>query len=86
LQTKLFEAKSSYRTLVRSIDRRPRAQPNQTYSIGRGAELPDMTVIVTIRAEVDRGCAEAGGAAVGFSRTPAARGAKCETLKTQVMD
>ncbi|MXO70365.1 dTDP-glucose 4,6-dehydratase [Alteraurantiacibacter buctensis] len=58
----------------------------ETYNIGGGAELPNMTVIDTICAEVDRAFAEIDGLGVRFPDAPAARGLASDTLKTYVTD
>lgn len=63
-----------------------RGQPGETYNIGGGAELPNMTVIDTICAEVDRAFAEVDGLAEAFPDAPAARGEATNTLKTFVTD
>ena len=63
-----------------------RGQPGETYNIGGGAELPNMTVIDTICAEVDRAFAEVEGLAQAFPDAPAARGQATNTLKTFVTD
>ncbi len=61
-------------------------QPGETYNIGGGAELPNMTVIDTICAEVDRAFAEVDGLAARYRDAPAAKGGTTETLKTFVTD
>ena len=63
-----------------------RGQPGETYNIGGGAELPNLTVIDTICAEVDRAFAEIDGLAQRYPDAPAAKGSKTETLKTFVTD
>jgi dTDP-glucose 4,6-dehydratase len=63
-----------------------RGQPGETYNIGGGAELPNMTVIDTICAEVDRAFAEVDGLAEAFPDAPPARGEATQTLKTFVTD
>lgn len=63
-----------------------RGKPGETYNIGGGAELPNMTVIDTICAEVDRAFVEVDGLADRYPDAPAARGEKSDTLKTFVTD
>jgi len=63
-----------------------RGVPGETYNIGGGAELPNMTVIDTICAEVDRAFEEIDGLADRYPNAPAAKGQKSETLKTFVTD
>lgn len=63
-----------------------RGQPGETYNIGGGAELPNMTVIDTICAEVDRAFAEIDGLAARYPDAPAARGEATSSLKTFVTD
>lgn len=63
-----------------------RGQPGETYNIGGGAELPNMTVIDTICAEVDRAFAEVDGLAERYPDAPAAKGQPTNTLKTFVTD
>lgn len=63
-----------------------RGVPGETYNIGGGAELPNMTVIDTICAEVDRAFAEVDGLAARYPDAPAARGAATNSLKTFVTD
>ncbi|WP_296722816.1 dTDP-glucose 4,6-dehydratase [Erythrobacter sp.] len=63
-----------------------RGQPGETYNIGGGAELPNMTVIDTVCAEVDRAFAEIPDLAQRYPAAPAARGERTETLKTFVTD
>lgn len=58
----------------------------ETYNIGGGAELPNMTVIDTICAEVDRAFAEIDGLAQRYPDAPAAKGVQSATLKTFVTD
>ena len=57
-----------------------------TYNIGGGAELPNMTVIDTICESVDRAFSERPELAGRFPQAPAARGAPARTLKTFVTD
>ncbi len=61
-------------------------QPGETYNIGGGAELPNMTVIDAICAEVDRAFTEIEGLAERFPDSPAARGEPTASLKTFVAD
>ncbi len=63
-----------------------RGQPGETYNIGGGAELPNMTVIDTICAEVDRAFEEVDGLADRYPEAPAANGKASATLKTFVTD
>ena len=63
-----------------------RGQPGETYNIGGGAELPNMTVIDTICAEVDRAFEDIADLADRYPDAPAARGEASETLKTFVTD
>ena len=60
--------------------------PGETYNIGGGAELPNLTVIERICAEVDRAFAEDPTLARRFPDAPAAKGQPTETLKTFVTD
>lgn len=61
-------------------------KPGETYNIGGGAELPNMTVIDTICAEVDRAFADIDGLAARFPDAPAAKGQPTNSLKTFVTD
>ena len=63
-----------------------RGQPGETYNIGGGAELPNMTVIDTICSEVDRAFAEIDGLAARYPDAPAAKGEMTSSLKTFVTD
>jgi len=63
-----------------------KGQPGETYNIGGGAELPNMTVIDTICAEVDRAFEEVDGLAQRYPDAPGAKGERSETLKTFVTD
>lgn len=63
-----------------------RGQPGETYNIGGGAELPNMVVIDTICAEVDRAFAEIDGLAARYPGAPAAQGAPTASLKTFITD
>ena len=60
--------------------------PGQTYNIGGGAELPNLTVIDRICAEVDRAFAADSSLAKRFPDAPAAAGKPTEVLKTFVTD
>jgi dTDP-glucose 4,6-dehydratase len=61
-------------------------KPGETYNIGGGAELPNMTVIDTICAEVDRAFVEIQGLAQRYPEAPAAKGKPTNSLKTFVTD
>lgn len=61
-------------------------KPGETYNIGGGAELPNMTVIDTICAEVDRAFAEINGLASRYPDAPAAKGLPTASLKAFVSD
>jgi dTDP-glucose 4,6-dehydratase len=61
-------------------------KPGETYNIGGGAELPNMSVIDTICAEVDRAFAEIEGLAQRYPEAPAAKGEPTKSLKTFVTD
>lgn len=61
-------------------------KPGETYNIGGGAELPNITVIDTICAEVDRAFAEIDGLAERYPDAPAANGQPTDSLKTYVTD
>lgn len=63
-----------------------RGKPGDTYNIGGGAELPNITVINTLCAEVDRVFDEIDGLADKYPDAPAARGKSSETLKTFITD
>lgn len=58
----------------------------ETYNIGGGAELPNMDVIDTICAEVDRTFEDNDGLAQRYPDAPAAKGEKTNTLKAFVTD
>ena len=60
--------------------------PGETYNIGGGAELPNLTVIDRICAEVDRAFAADSSLAKRFPDAPAAAGKPTEVLKTFVTD
>lgn len=61
-------------------------QPGETYNIGGGAELPNMTVIDTICTEVDLAFTEISGLAERYPNAPAANGQPTSVLKTFVTD
>ncbi len=61
-------------------------QPGETYNIGGGAELPNMTVIDTICTEIDLAFAQIEGLAARYPDAPAARGEATSTLKSFVTD
>jgi dTDP-glucose 4,6-dehydratase len=61
-------------------------KPGETYNIGGGAELPNMTVIDSVCAEVDRAFAEIDGLAARYPDAPAAKGQPTSTLRTFVTD
>lgn len=58
----------------------------ETYNIGGGAELPNLTVIDTLCAAVDAAFAHDPGLAARFPDAPAARGQATASLKTTVTD
>lgn len=58
----------------------------ETYNIGGGAELPNITVIDTLCSEVDRAFSEIDGLAERFPQAPAAMGKETQILKTFVTD
>ncbi len=58
----------------------------ETYNIGGGAELPNLTVIDTLCAAVDAAFAHDPALATRFPDAPAARGAATASLKTTVTD
>ncbi|MCA3255047.1 MAG: dTDP-glucose 4,6-dehydratase [Alphaproteobacteria bacterium] len=58
----------------------------ETYNIGGGAELPNMTVIDTICQSVDAAFSRDPQLAARFPDAPAARGAATASLKTYVTD
>ena len=60
--------------------------PGETYNIGGGAELPNLTVIDCVCAEVDRAFHTDTSLARRFPDAPAASGRSTETLKTFVTD
>ena len=61
-------------------------KPGETYNIGGGAELPNIAVIDTLCAEVDRVFSEIDGLAERFPQAPAAMGETTQALKTFVTD
>jgi dTDP-glucose 4,6-dehydratase len=63
-----------------------KGRPGETYNIGGGAELPNMTVIDTICAEVDRAFTEIDSLAARYPDAPAAKGEPTSSLKTFVTD
>jgi len=63
-----------------------KGRPGETYNIGGGAELANMTVIDTICREVDRAFEEIEGLSERYPDAPAAQGKKSEILKTFVTD
>jgi dTDP-glucose 4,6-dehydratase len=63
-----------------------RGVPGEAYNIGGGAELPNMVVIDTICAEVDRAFTEIEGLAQRYPDAPAAKGKPTASLKTFVTD
>lgn len=58
----------------------------ETYNIGGGAELPNLTVIDTLCGIVDRLFARDASLAARFPQAPAARGLSSASLKTYVTD
>jgi len=63
-----------------------RGRVGETYNIGGGAELPNLEVIDTVCAEVDRAFEEVDGLDRRYPNAPAARGEASATLKTFVED
>ena len=61
-------------------------QPGETYNIGGGEELSNMTVIDRICAEIDRAFVEVEGLAERYPEAPAAKGGSTSALKTFVKD
>ena len=61
-------------------------RPGETYNVGGGAELPNLAVIDTLCAVVDRRFATDGGLAARFPGAPAAQGRPSASLKTFVAD
>lgn len=58
----------------------------ETYNIGGGAELPNLTVIDTLCSAVDAAFAADAGLTTRFPDAPAARGMATSSLKTTVTD
>ena len=63
-----------------------RGRVGETYKIGGGAGLPNMTVIDRVCESVDRAFAEDPSLTQRFPQAPAARGEPTATLKTFVTD
>ena len=63
-----------------------RGKVGETYNIGGGAELPNLTVIDTLCAAVDAAFAEDDSLAGRFPDAPAARGHPTASLKAHVRD
>ena len=61
-------------------------RPGETYNIGGGAELPNLTVIDTLCAAVDTAFAVDPALAERYPDAPAARSAATASLKTNVTD
>lgn len=61
-------------------------RPGETYNVGGGEELPNMTVVETICDAVDAAFAADPALAARFPNAPAARGESSRTLKTFVTD
>jgi dTDP-glucose 4,6-dehydratase len=61
-------------------------KPGETYNVGGGEELPNMTVITTICATVDALFASDTGLAAKFPAAPAAQGRSTSDLITYVTD
>ncbi len=61
-------------------------RPGQTYNIGGGAELPNLTVIDTLCAAMDKAFATDPSLGSRFPDAPAARGLPTAALKTFVTD
>ena len=61
-------------------------KPGETYNIGGGAELPNISVIDTICAEVDRAFEDVDGLAQRYPDAPTSRGVKSSSLKAFVTD
>ncbi len=60
--------------------------PGETYNIGGGAEMPNLTMIDAICAGIDRAFVETPSLAQRFADAPAAKGEKTSSLKTFVKD
>jgi dTDP-glucose 4,6-dehydratase len=58
----------------------------ETYNVGGGEELPNLTVIERICALIDAKFADDASLAKRFPDCPAAKGKRCDTLKTFVVD
>lgn len=63
-----------------------KGRPGETYNIGGGAELPNLTVIDTLCAAMDKAFAADPGLAARFPDAPAAKGLPTNSLKTFVTD
>lgn len=63
-----------------------RGRPGETYNVGGGAELPNLTVIDQICRAVDDAFAQKPDLARRFPNAPAARGEPSASLKTYVTD
>ncbi len=63
-----------------------RGQIGETYNIGGGAELPNLTVVDTLCAAVDAAFAADSALAARFPAAPAAQGVTTSSLKTTVTD
>ncbi len=63
-----------------------KGRPGETYNIGGGAELPNLTVIDTLCAAMDRAFAADPSLGSRFPDAPAARGLPTSSLKTFVTD
>lgn len=63
-----------------------KGKPGETYNIGGGEELPNMTVIDTICREVDRAFSEIEGLDLRYPLAPAAQGKPTAKLKAFVLD
>ena len=63
-----------------------RGRPGETYNIGGGEELPNLTVIEKICEEVDRAFTQTPELTSRFPDAPAASGRATEELKTFVED
>ncbi|MBX7483959.1 dTDP-glucose 4,6-dehydratase [Qipengyuania qiaonensis] len=63
-----------------------RGTPGETYNIGGGEELPNMSVIDRICTEVDKAFEEIDGLAARYPDAPAANGKPTRELKTFVAD
>ena len=63
-----------------------RGRVGETYNIGGGAELPNLTVIDTLCAAVDAAFADDAKLAARFPDAPAAQGMPSASLKTRVAD